>query len=327
MAAPITVASIHPVPAETASPPEHALHPLARIRSHSRAGAVLSDDGLDTYMSQVRRVEVLSRDEQDELARAYVDDGDVEAGKTLIWTNLRLVIKIARQFHRSGQELMELIQEGNLGLSEALIRFEPEQGTPFIGYAHFWIRAMILNHLLNLSQPVRLGNSRDSRKLFFNLNKARRSLLDQGMEPTAENVARYLEVDVDEVVRVATLMDDGGIVHLDAPRFGEDDGATAMDFIEYSGDSPEQAASQRMAHRRLMELAEEFAQTLPDERRVTIWNERVLAADPRYLKDLAAQYDVSKERIRQLEQDILRRFRLYLERKLGGEVEAFVEAI
>lgn len=323
MAAPVASTTFSPSDSFSSSAEfDTTLHPLARLRGHSRAGATLSDDSLTIYMNQIRRAEVLPAEVQDELGRAYAYDGDLEAGKTLIWSNLRLVIKIARQFHRSGQDLMELIQEGNLGLSEALTRFDPDKGTPFVGYAHFWIRAMILNHLLNLSEPVRLGSSRDGRKLFFNLKKARRALARQNEEPTAENVAEYLDVDVDEVVRVGTIMD-GGIVHLDAPRYGEDEGAATIDFMEADGQSPHETVSKSVFRQKIAALAEQFVDTLPDERRATIWRERVIAVEPRYLKDLGKEYGVSKERIRQLEMDVRRRFRAYLTEHMGEEIRSY----
>lgn len=301
------------------------IDPLAKMRSHSRGAANLSDDPLATYMNQIRRTEVLPREKQDELARRYVDEDDMEAGKTLVWTNLRLVIKIARDFHRSGQHLMELIQAGNLGLTEALIRFDPERGTSFVGYAHFWIRAMVLNHLLELSQPVRLGSSRDSRKLFFNLKKARRALIRRGVEPTPERVADYLDVDPDEVVRVAALLDGGGVVHLDAPKFGDDEATTQLDFMVDDGETPDDTVDERLFRQRLAELARDFEDTLPDERRATIWRERMIAVEPRYLKDLGKQYDVSKERIRQLEMDIRRRFRAYLHENFDQELRDYLD--
>ncbi len=296
------------------------LHPLAQLRGRSRAGATLSDDSLTTYMNQIRRIEVLPREEQDELARAYAHHGDVEAGKTLIWSNLRLVIKIARDFHRNGQELMDFIQEGNLGLSEALVRFDPDRGTPFVGYAHFWIRAMILNHLLNLSHPMRLGSSRDSRKLFFNLKKARRAVARKGMEPSAENVAAYLDVDPEEVVSMGVIMDSGGVVYLDAPQYGEDNEATGIDFLPDDASPPDDVAARRFFQQRLSALADDFPDTLPDDRRVSIWKKRMIAAEPMQLKELGKEFGVSKERIRQIEMDIRRRFRVHLEQELGDGV-------
>lgn len=295
------------------------IHPLAAIRSASRGAATLSDDGLTTYMNQIRRIEVLPRETQDELARAY-NDGDIEAGKTLIWSNLRLVIKIARDFHHSGQDLMDLIQEGNLGLAEALSRFDPERGTPFVGYAHFWIRAMILNHLLNNTRPVRLGSSRDSRKLFFNLKKARRAVVKEGLEPTFENVAEYLDVHVNEVIRMSTLMDTGGVVYLDAPVYSENQDTTGIDILPSNDDAPDLLAEERIFRTRFVGLVESFKKTLPDSRRVAIWEERMIAAEPLQLKELGEKFEVSKERIRQLEMDIRRRFSHYLEAELGDEL-------
>ena len=321
MAAPIAVST---TPRPRPSSAAQALHPLAKMRGESRGAAILSEDSLTTYMNQIRRVEVLPRHRQDELARAFVDDNDVEAGKTLIWTNLRYVISVARDFHHSQQDLMELIQEGNLGLSEALVRFDPEQGTSFVGYAQFWIRAMILNHLLNMSQPVRLGASRDSRKLFFNLKKARRAVTAQGMEPTADNVAEYLDVDPEEVVRVGTLMGSGGVVELDAPHYGDDEATTTLDLMESDADRPDDEVAERRFRQRFAALAQDFVETLPDERRVQIWNERMVAVEPRYLKELGADFDVSKERVRQLEMDIRRRFRRFLEDRLGDELHVYL---
>lgn len=324
MAAPIAISATPRGTCHSAGEPQ-GLHPLAKMRGQSRGAAILSDDSLSTYMNQIRRVEVLPRHSQDELARAFVDDGDVEAGKTLIWTNLRFVIKIARDYHHSQQDLMELIQEGNLGLSEALVRFDPEQGTSFVGYAQFWIRAMILNHLLNMSQPVRLGASRDSRKLFFNLKKARRAVVAEGREPTADNVAEYLDVDVEEVRRVGNLMGSGGVVRLDAPQYGEEDSPSALDQLESDVEMPDDEVAERQFRVRLAELAEEFEKTLPDPRRVQIWKERMIAVEPRYLKELGEDFDVSKERVRQLEMDIRRRFRRYLERHFDEELRHYFD--
>ncbi len=324
MAAPITHNRSRPVFSPANEDTSSQINPLAKMRGHSRGAAQLRSDSLGTYMSQLRRVEVLSREEQDELARAFVENGDEEAGKTLIWTNLRLVVNIARDFHRSSQQLMELIQAGNLGLAEALVRFDPERGTPFIGYAQFWIRAMILNHLLNLTHPVRLGSSRDSRKLFFNLKKARRAVIAQGLEPTPENVADYLDVDVKEASRVGNLMDSGA-VYLDAPRYDDDDSPSYVDYLQDDTTSPDEEVGDRLFREKLHQLAKEFADNLPDERRKTIWRERMIAVEPRYLKDLGAQYGVSKERIRQIESGIRRKFRAYLQQHLGDEIFEYLK--
>ncbi|WP_158542705.1 sigma-70 family RNA polymerase sigma factor [Lujinxingia litoralis] len=318
MAAPALSMPLSP----SAAPPVPALHPLARKRARSSRDTDLHADSLTTYMNQIRRIELLPNEIQDRLVRAFLEEGDEEAAKTLVWANLRLVVKVATDLHRPGHDLLDLIQEGNLGLTEALTRFDPNRGTSFVGYAHFWIRALIFNYLLNHTYPVRMGSSRDSRKLFFNLRKARRQLRAQGLEPTAENVAQYLEVDVDEVERVATLTS-GGFSRLDAPLGGESD-TTGRDMLPSEESSPEEQAHEHLFHEHLQALAEEFVNTIDDSRRRTIWYERMIAVHPRQLDELGEEFGVSKERIRQLEMDMRKKFRVYLETRHAPTLEAYL---
>lgn len=313
-----------PAPSMEAPSGSGSLDPLWKMRGESRGAAGLEGDSLTTYMNQLRRVDVLEREDQDELARRFVEEGDQEAGKTLVWTNLRLVVSMAKKYRRSGEEFMELIQAGNLGLAEALVRFEPQRGVPFIGYARYWIRAMILNDLMSQSHPVRLGSSRDGRKLYFNLKKARRQLRRQGREPTPENVAEHLNVDPDEVVRVGAVLD-GKTVRLDAKAFDDSDAPSRLASLEDDSAAPEEETANRQMRSRIAELADQFEDELPDDRRRTIWRDRIVAVEPRYLRELGDEYGVSKERIRQLDADVRRRFRAFLRRELGEELEFFLQ--
>src|SRR5690554_6429430 len=178
-------------------------------------------DAVSSYMARLRRVEPLQAEQQHRLACRYVEDGDLDAAKLLILTNLRLVVKLAKEYRRRSVDLLDLIQEGNVGLAEAVTRFDPHRGVKFTSYAQYWVRAMILNYLMNFVHPVRIGGSRAGRKLFYNLKKARRELTRRGIKPTAEQVAEYLEVDVSEVVRVGTQLD-APPVAFDAPAKGYD---------------------------------------------------------------------------------------------------------
>ena len=117
--------------------------------------ALVSSDPLTTYLAQLRHLNPLPADQQQALAEAYVERGDVEAAKQLIMSNLRLVVKIAREYHRRRVSLMELIQEGNVGLAEAIRRYDPYRGVKFTSYAQYWVRAMILNYLMNTMQLVK----------------------------------------------------------------------------------------------------------------------------------------------------------------------------
>ena len=157
--------------------------------------ALVSSDPLTTYLAQLRHLNPLPADQQQALAEAYVERGDVEAAKQLIMSNLRLVVKIAREYHRRRVSLMELIQEGNVGLAEAIRRYDPYRGVKFTSYAQYWVRAMILNYLMNTMQLVKVGNTRAGRKLFYNLAKAREELVREGfLTPSTRQIADHLGV-------------------------------------------------------------------------------------------------------------------------------------
>ncbi|MFW6089495.1 MAG: sigma-70 family RNA polymerase sigma factor, partial [Gemmatimonadota bacterium] len=160
-------------------------------------------DPLSAYLNRLNHLEPLPSKTQQELAVRYKEHQDQEAAKLLVLTNLRLVVKLAKEYQRRKTDLLELIQQGNLGLSEALTRYDPYRGVKFTSYAQYWIRAMILNYLMNYTHPVRIGGSRAGRKLFYNLKKARRALMQNGHKPTASRVAEYLDVREAEVVRRA----------------------------------------------------------------------------------------------------------------------------
>jgi RNA polymerase sigma-32 factor len=288
-------------------------------------GNTVSDtSALDVYMNSLRHVPLLTPEEQQELAERYFEDQDLSAGKTLIWTNLRLVIKMAREHARRYQDLPDLIQEGNVGLAEALTRYNPYRGVRFTGYAQYWVRAMMLNYLMNQLHPVRLGGSRAGRKLFYNLKKARRALIAMGEEPTPERVAAYLEVDEQEVILVGTQLDKGS-VYLDAPASrDEETGTTIGDMMAGEWPCPEQSAMRLRFVDQLRGLMTEFGDGIADPRKRAIWKERMVQEEPKQLADLGADFDVSKERIRQLELEVRDDFKYFLLRRLGPEVEQYL---
>ena len=139
-----------------------------------------SSDPLTLYLSHIRNHPILDADSQQKLAVRYKQHNDLEAAQLLVLTNLRLVVKIAREYKRRWANLLELIQEGNVGLSEAIQRYDPYRHVKFTSYAQYWIRAMILNYLMNHFQPIRIGSTRAGRKLFYNLKKARSQLQREG---------------------------------------------------------------------------------------------------------------------------------------------------
>jgi len=292
---------------------------LPMLRQSDQMEISSDADPLTAYLARLNYIEPLSSDEQQELAERYVEEDDMNAGKMLVLTNLRLVVKLAREYKRRWTNLLDLIQEGNVGLAEAITRYDPYRGVKFTSYAQYWIRAMILNYLMNHLHPVKIGSSRAGRKLFYNLKKARRQLIKQGHEPTPALVAEYLDVDEEEVIRVSAQLDSPP-VYLDAEAPGHDD-TTVGELMEAEVVDPESAAAEHDLSNQISEAIKKFGDQLEDDRERAIWFERMIADDDKALVELGDDWGVSKERIRQVEVQIRDKFREFLRDELGDDVD------
>jgi|SRR5690554_1500311 len=291
--------------------------PLMRDRKAGELSA--QTDPLTAYLARLNYVEPLPSAQQQELAERYVDDGDLNAAKMLILTNLRLVVKLAREYQRRWTNLLDLIQEGNVGLSEAVKRYDPYRGVKFTSYAQYWVRAMILNYLMNHLHPVKLGSSRAGRKLFYNLKKTRRELIRLGHQPTPQLIAEYLDVDESEVMRVAAQLD-APPVFLDAQAPGHEK-TTVGELMSSEAMDPETAAAERDLSTQIQAAIDGFGEQIEDPRNRVIWYERMIAEEPRSLLNLGEEWGVSKERIRQVEVQIRSTFKEYLLEQMGDDVE------
>jgi RNA polymerase sigma-32 factor len=259
---------------------------------------------LDVYMQQLKHLAPLSADRQMALARAYAA-GDKDAGRQLVATNLRLVVKLAREYSKTQSELLELIQEGGLGMAVALERFDPDKGTKFTSYAQYWVRARILDFLINRGRTIRLGGSRAGRKIFYNLARARRAIEHAGHDATTERLAEELDVSERDIVQVATQMEHG-MVLLDEPlEVGSGD--TLRDTIPAPDACPEHTAAEREIRHQFEDVLADFSHEMCDARERDIWHDRVLADSPKTLRELGEEWGVSKERIRQVEVDMRNR--------------------
>ena len=284
-------------------------------------------DPLTAYLARLNYIEPLASEQQQQLAERYTEDDDLNAGKMLVMTNLRLVVKLAREYQRRWTNLLDLIQEGNVGLAEAITRYDPYRGVKFTSYAQYWIRAMILNYLMNHTHPVKIGSSRAGRKLFYNLKKARRQLRRQGKRnPTPADIAEYLEVDEKEVIRIAAQLD-APPVYLDAQAPGHEQ-TTIGELMEADSTDPEAAVADYDLVERLRAAMEAFGKQIEDDRKNAIWHERMVIDEGKSLVDLGDDWGVSKERIRQVEVEIRDDFRRFLLDRLGDHVEKeFLESM
>lgn len=286
-------------------------------------------DPLTVYLTRLRNLPVLDADKQQDLAVRFREEGDLEAAKILILTNLRLVVKIAREYRRRWTNLLELIQEGNVGLSEAIRRYDPYRQVKFTSYAQYWVRAMILNYLMNHFQPVRIGSTRAGRKLFYNLKKARAQLVREGfLNPSPALIAEKLGVKEKDVIEVSQHLDVPPL-SLDQQAPGYEDTTVGELLPDRGASTPEQLFGSSEFHGKVREVMDEFRLTiLKDERDLALWDERLTAddLDRITLSDLGERFGVSKERIRQLEVRLKAKFKEFIMARLGTTLELFFDS-
>ena len=278
-------------------------------------------DPLRAYMAQVSRHPLLTREEEHELATRYARTGDRDAAWKLVTSNLRLVVKIAREYHRGVFQLLDLIQEGNVGLMQAVRKFDPLKGVKLSTYAAWWIRAYIIRFIMDNWRQVKLGTTQAQRKLFFNLGKERERLLARGIEPTPRLLARNLRVDEDDVNEMAARMS-GDDLSLDQPIRGDDgeSSVSRMDRLEDGSAVPaDETVGDEQMRRLFREKLDAFALTLTDEREKAIFEDRLLprdGAEAVTLADLGARFGLTRERARQIEAKLTARLRDYVKAEI-----------
>lgn len=279
--------------------------------SESAVGPV---DALSAYMSELGKHAPISREEEHELAVRWVEKGDVDAARQLVLANLRLVVKIAMEYRRAWTNVLDLIQDGNVGLMEAVQRYDPYQGVKLSSYAVYWIRAYILKYILDNFRIVRLGTTRAQRKLFFRLNKEKRALEREGFDVEPRLLAERLDVTEAEVVDMNQRLSESDL-SMNAPLRRDEAGDEFGDFMAGKGPNAEQNLGDQELRRVFMEHVQDFAAML-DERDQKLVEKRILADEPRTLAELGQELGVSRERVRQLEARIVARLRDYLKEKL-----------
>ena len=278
------------------------------------SASLVESGPLQRYMADVSRYPLLSQEEETRLARKYQEDGDVRAAYTLVVANLRLVVKIAYEFRRNIANLMDLIQEGNIGLMRAVEKFDPYRGVKLSSYAAWWIRAYMIRYVLNNWSLVKIGTTQNQRRLFFNMKKAKEELEAMGFRPEPRLLAARLQVREDEVVEMEKRLS-GSDLSLDAP-LDPDSESSRLDFVA----SGQPDVSERLASLEFRSLLrskfEEFRETL-GEREQHIFDRRLLTDEPVTLRELGEEFGVSRERVRQLEADLKARLRDYLSQVPG----------
>jgi RNA polymerase sigma-32 factor len=288
----------------------------------ARAGRSLARlDPLQIYIQDIRRYALLTREEEHDLAVKFQETGDMDAARRLVTSNLRLVVKIAHEYRRAHRNLLDLVQEGNVGLVQAVKKYDPYRGVKLSSYAAWWIRAYILKYILNNWRLVKIGTTQAQRKLFFNLRKERDKLEAMGFDTSSKALAAALDVPEREVIDMERRLGQGEM-SLDAPLGKDDEGGRShLDLLESAGDTrPDVRAEGDEFRRMLRDKLEAFAQTLRG-RELTIFNERLLTDSPKTLQEIGESYGISRERARQLEKRLTDKLKKYLQAELGDAVQ------
>ncbi|MFN2427003.1 MAG: RNA polymerase factor sigma-32, partial [Candidatus Binatia bacterium] len=273
--------------------------------------ALAPTDSLSRYLAEIRSYPILSREEEHEIALRYFHHGDADAAVRLVTANLRLVVIVAREYQRAFHNLLDLIQEGNVGLLEAVKQFDPYRGVRFPSYAVWWIRAYVIRYVMNNFRLVKVGTTQAQRRLFFNLKKEKARLEALGFTPSAKQIAEVLGVKEKEVIEMDQRLGNSSEVSVETP-LGHDGGAgTMLDLLPAPGRSTEEDVSEGEFYALMKEKIEEFGSALKG-REAEIYRERLVAEEPLTLQELGDRYGVSRERVRQMEAAVKKKLREYL---------------
>jgi len=268
---------------------------------------VLSDN-LSLYLSEIRRFPVLTAEEEHRLAIKFYEEKDLEAAHALITSNLRFVVKIANEYRAYGMKMLDLIQEGNVGLMMAVRKFNPYKGFRLISYAVWWIRAYIQNYIISAWSLLKIGTTQAQRKLFFKLNQAKNAIRNMLGEDDTPAASLALDVKESEIEEMEQRLK--GDYSLDS-ELVEGEGFTMMEGLaderlnqeEVLAENQEAAIVQREISQALTRLNEKERYVI--ERRVT-------ADEPMTLQEIADHFSISRERVRQIEEGALKKMRSLL---------------
>jgi RNA polymerase sigma-32 factor len=277
---------------------------------------------LEAYLAEIRRFTPLSKEDEHEAAVRYHQTKSPEAAYTLVSGSLWLVVKIARDYERVARNVLDLIQEGNIGLMEAVRNFDPYRGVRFPSYAVWWIRAYIIRYIIANWRMVKIGTTQAQRKLFFNLKKESDRLEREGIYPSTKLLADRLHVKEGEVIEMSQRMG-GSDMSFDAP-LQEDGDTTLLSVIPNDSESIEEALAKKQLQTKLAGSLAEFEQQLTEKER-RIFKGRVISEDKETLQELSDELSLSKERVRQIENKLRERLKVFVSKQLGSELTDWID--
>jgi RNA polymerase sigma-32 factor len=272
-------------------------------------------NSLDTYLAQINQFPLLNQEEEFKLAVKYRKYDDIEAAHKLITSNLRFVVKVAFEYKSYGAKLLDLIQEGNIGLMMAVKKFNPYKGYRFISYAIWWIRAYIQNFIIKTWSLVKIGTTQAQKKLFYKIGKVRKALESNGEnEKKYELLAHDLDVTKEDIMEMEQRMSSRDL-SLDAP-FDENQELTHLELLKEESPNQEEAIAQE-EEKKIREHEVQNAMKRLNEKEVYVLQNRIMAEEPLTLQQIGDHLKLSRERVRQIESEALKK----LKREFGTRSE------
>ncbi len=261
-------------------------------------------DSLRLYMNEIRKFPLLSEEEEHRYAVSFFEDKHLTAAHSLITSNLRFVVKVAYEFRHYGLKMLDIIQEGNIGLMMAVRKFNPYKGVRLISYAVWWIKAYIQNHIISSWSLLKIGTTQAQRKLFFKLRQAKNALI--GMGEDRENVmsaAQSLSVSEQDFSEMEQRMQGDCSLNAEIPG---SDGVTALESLADNRLNQEELLADLQESQHLQQKVAEVVSRLNEKERFII-ERRVTADEPMTLQEIASHFSISRERVRQIEEGALKK--------------------
>lgn len=284
--------------------------PVSANQSLVAVRGVNDETSLAQYIQTIQKFPVLSAEEEYEYATKWVKEKDAKSAEKLIVSHLRMVVSVAYDFKNYGIPVSDLIASGNMGLMQALQKFDPEKGFRFSTYAMFWVRAEIYETILNNWSLVKIGSSANQKRVFFNLSKARRALgiMDSNLsDEQTKQIADYLHVPENDVKKMSTRIT-ARDVSLNAPEYQSEDSKDALSNLADDSMGIEEFAEQREFRKKGYELLKRNLEQLPERDREILYARR-LTEPASTLESLSKKYGISRERVRQIEERAFNKLR------------------
>ena len=305
---------IENIEAEIIDPKESYQGHKSLLPTVAKGNSVARIDPLTAYLNEIRRYEYLTEKEELELAVQLHETNDSNAAYRLTTSHLMLVVRVAMTFRRQWENMMDLIQEGNVGLLKAVKNFDPFRGARLSSYATWWIRSYMLKYMLDNWRMVRVGTTNARRKLLYNLRKEKEKLENQGFEPTTKLLAEHFGVEETDVIDVQTSLGAGDI-SVDTPLNENEESTPLTTLTDHAALSIEDDAERNQFLKSLKQEIDTFKKGLkPIEQKIL--SDRILSDVPRSLQEIGNDHNITREAVRQTEQRIIKKFKSYVDQNM-----------